>query len=107
MRPLRALSLGFAFALVSACAVGPNYRRPDIEAVSAYKELGDWKPSAPADAIERGAWWKIFADDDLDQLERQVDISNQNIKAAIATYDQARAVVRQSGFRADRGELRR
>jgi NodT family efflux transporter outer membrane factor (OMF) lipoprotein len=96
MRPHCALGLGFAFALVSACAVGPNYRRPEVEPVNAYKEMGDWKPSEPADGIERGAWWKIFADDDLDQLERQVDISNQNIKAAIAAYDQARAVVRQS-----------
>ncbi len=83
-------------ALLCACAVGPDYRRPDVEAVSAYKEIGDWKPSTPADGIERGAWWKIFADDDLDQLERQVDVSNQNVKAAVAAYDQARAIVRQS-----------
>jgi NodT family efflux transporter outer membrane factor (OMF) lipoprotein len=96
MRHLRSMSLGLAMALTSACAVGPNYRRPEVEPVSAYKELDDWKPSSPADAIERGAWWKIFADDDLDELERQVDISNQNIKAAVAAYDQARAVIAQS-----------
>ncbi|MFI4891338.1 MAG: efflux transporter outer membrane subunit [Steroidobacterales bacterium] len=93
---LSAVIAGLAVALMSACAVGPDYRRPEVEAVGTYKEMGDWKPSAPADAIDRGAWWKIFADDDLDQLERQVDISNQNVRAAVAAYDQARALVRQS-----------
>lgn len=96
MRKVYSLSLGLAVALMSACAVGPNYRRPDVEPVSAYKELGDWKPSSPADAIERGTWWNIFADDELDQLESQVDISNQNVRAAVAAYDQARALVQQS-----------
>jgi NodT family efflux transporter outer membrane factor (OMF) lipoprotein len=76
--------------------VGPNYKRPDVEPVNAYKEVGDWKPSAPADAIDRGAWWNIFGDDDLDQLERQVNISNQNVRAAVAAYDQAHAMVQQS-----------
>jgi NodT family efflux transporter outer membrane factor (OMF) lipoprotein len=96
MRKVYSLSLGLAVALMSACAVGPNYRRPDVEPVSAYKELGDWKPSSPADAIERGTWWNIFADDELDQLESQVDISNQNVRAAVAAYDQARGLVQQS-----------
>ncbi len=96
MRKLRSMSLGLACAFLSACAVGPNYHRPDVEAVSTYKELDDWKPSTPADGIERGAWWNIFADDQLAQLESQVDVSNQNVQAAVAAYDQARAMVQQS-----------
>jgi NodT family efflux transporter outer membrane factor (OMF) lipoprotein len=96
MRRLRSMILGLAVALASACAVGPDYKRPDVEAVDAYKEVGDWKPSFPADSIDRGAWWNIFGDDQLDQLERQVNISNQNVKAAVAAYDQAHAMVQQS-----------
>ena len=96
MRKLRCVSLGLAIALTSACAVGPHYHRPDVEPVSTYKELDDWKPSAPADAIARGAWWNIFADNQLAQLESQVDVSNQNVQAAVAAYDQARAIVQQS-----------
>jgi NodT family efflux transporter outer membrane factor (OMF) lipoprotein len=96
MRRRHAFIAGLSVALISACAVGPDYRRPDVEAVGAYKELDDWKPSSPADAIDRGAWWSIFGDDDLGELERQVEISNQNVKAAVAAYDQARALVRQS-----------
>jgi NodT family efflux transporter outer membrane factor (OMF) lipoprotein len=96
MRRVQSMVLGLAVGLTSACAVGPDYKRPDVEAVSAYKEVGDWKPSSPADSIDRGAWWNIFGDDQLDQLERQVNISNQNVKAAVAAYDQAHAMVQQS-----------
>ncbi len=96
MRHYHSVLTGFALALVSACAVGPNYQRPDVEKVNAYKEIGDWKPSSPADAIDRGAWWNIFGDDDLAHLESQLNISNQNVKAAVAAYDQAHAMVQQS-----------
>jgi NodT family efflux transporter outer membrane factor (OMF) lipoprotein len=96
MRRLRWMALGLAIAAASACAVGPNYRRPDVETVAVYKEVGDWKASEPADAIDRGAWWNVFQDEELDRLEKQVEISNQNVKAAVAAYDQARALVSQS-----------
>jgi NodT family efflux transporter outer membrane factor (OMF) lipoprotein len=96
MRRVQSMILALAVGLTSACAVGPDYKRPDVEAVDVYKEVGDWKPSSPADSIDRGAWWNIFGDDQLDQLERQVNISNQNVKAAVAAYDQAHAMVQQS-----------
>jgi NodT family efflux transporter outer membrane factor (OMF) lipoprotein len=96
MLRLRWMVLGLAIAAASACAVGPNYRRPDVENVAVYKEIGDWKASEPADAIGRGAWWNVFQDEELDRLEKQVEVSNQNVKAAVAAYDQARALVRQS-----------
>src|SRR5581483_7050697 len=32
-----------ACALLSACAVGPDYKRPDTEVPQQYKEAGDWK----------------------------------------------------------------
>jgi len=96
MNRLRALILGILATAAGGCAVGPDYRRPDVEKVDAYKEIGEWKPSSPADGIDRGAWWSTFADPDLDQLERQIDVSNQNVRAAVAAYDQARALVKES-----------
>src|SRR6202040_2838016 len=39
-------------------------------------------------------WWKIFQDPQLDALELQVNVSNQNLKAAEAQYQEARAVLR-------------
>jgi len=90
-----ALAVAFASAL-AGCAVGPDYVRPTFDATPAYKELGDWKPSEPADAMSRGPWWKIFSDEELDRLEEQIHISNQNVKAAAAAFDQARALVAQA-----------
>jgi NodT family efflux transporter outer membrane factor (OMF) lipoprotein len=95
-RFVRWSSVATGLTLAAACAVGPDYRRPPFDADSNYKEAGDWKPSEPADAISRGPWWEIFKDDELNQLEVRVDISNENIKAAAAAFDQARALVAQA-----------
>jgi NodT family efflux transporter outer membrane factor (OMF) lipoprotein len=82
--------------LAAACAVGPNYKRPYAPSAAAYKEIDGWKPSEPADILNRGPWWRIFGDPVLDDLESEVDISNQNIKAAADAADQARALVREA-----------
>jgi NodT family efflux transporter outer membrane factor (OMF) lipoprotein len=83
-----------AVAVLSGCAVGPDYRKPQTEAPVAYKENVDWKIAQPQETVVRGAWWKIFKDPQLDALVEQVNISNQNIAAADAQYRQALAVVR-------------
>jgi NodT family efflux transporter outer membrane factor (OMF) lipoprotein len=81
------------------CVVGPKYRPPVVPAPPAYKEVGDWKPAQPNDQNLGGTWWTIFQDSQLDALEAQVNVSNQNLKAAEAQYRQARAVLRY--YRAD------
>ncbi len=83
-------------ATLAACEVGPDYERPVAAAPAAYKEIDGWKPSAPSDLVNRGPWWSIYNDPLLDQLEAQVDISNQNLKAAEAAYREARAVVAEA-----------
>jgi NodT family efflux transporter outer membrane factor (OMF) lipoprotein len=90
---LAALAMTIALA---ACEVGPDYERPVADAPPSYKELGDWKPSAPSDLVNRGPWWSIYNDPLLDQLEQQIDISNQNLKAAEAAYREARAIVAET-----------
>jgi NodT family efflux transporter outer membrane factor (OMF) lipoprotein len=97
MKPLlRCMCVAFAGALAASCAVGPDYHRPKFDTTAEFKEAGDWKPSEPSDALTRGPWWKIFNDDALDQLEVQVDISNENVKVAAASFEQARALVAQA-----------
>ena len=88
----------FAVALLqlNGCTVGPNYHTPAVETPPAYKEVGDWKPAQPNDQNLGGDWWKIFQDPQLDALELQVNVSNQNLKAAEAQYQQARAILRYS-----------
>lgn len=79
--------------LISGCAVGPAYQRPATPDVGAYKEAGDWVVAAPADALERGPWWLLFNDPVLNDLAARVEVSNQNIAAAVAAYTQARSLV--------------
>jgi NodT family efflux transporter outer membrane factor (OMF) lipoprotein len=91
-----ALLGGFAL-LLAGCEVGPRYARPNVPAPPAYKELPpDWTTAQPSDAIARGKWWEIFRDVRLNGLEEEINISNQNLKAAEAQYIQARALVRQN-----------
>lgn len=87
--------LAFA-SLLSACAVGPDYERPETGTVRNYKELKGWKIAQPRDHLDRGKWWLIYGDPTLNNLESQVEISNQNIAAAEAAYRQAAALVQQA-----------
>ena len=86
--------LAIALPLLSGCTVGPKYQRPAAEVPPAYKEVGDWKPAQPNDQNLSGNWWEIFQDPQLNALEAQVNVSNQNLKAAEAQYTQARAILR-------------
>ena len=91
-----ALALALATVLTATgCAVGPTYQRPTTVDVSQFKEADGWVPAAPVDALERGPWWQLFRDAQLNTLASQVEVSNQNIAAAVAAYAQARALVRQ------------
>jgi NodT family efflux transporter outer membrane factor (OMF) lipoprotein len=95
MRPkLRHLPLLLSL-LLSACAVGPAYQVPATPAPAAFKEAAGWVPAAPADALERGPWWMLFNDPVLNQLASQVEVSNQNVAAAVASYAAARAAVQE------------
>jgi NodT family efflux transporter outer membrane factor (OMF) lipoprotein len=96
MQIVRGALVAASFALLTACAVGPNYKRPVFDASAAYKEQDGWKPSEPNDALDRGPWWQIFNDEVLNGLEAQVNISNENVKAAAAAVEEARALVRQA-----------
>ena len=75
-------------ALLAGCTVGPDYVRPEVQTPAAYKE---WATANPGDSVPRGKWWETFRDPVLNRLEEQVDISNQNIRAAEAQYRQALA----------------
>lgn len=78
------------------CAVGPKYKTPALPAPPAYKEMGDWKTAQPSDQNLGGNWWEIFQDPQLNALEQQISVSNQNLKAAVAQYQEARAALRYS-----------
>jgi NodT family efflux transporter outer membrane factor (OMF) lipoprotein len=80
---------------LTACSFAPVYKTPDsAPATGAYKESGDWKTAQPLDNDNRGDWWTLFQDPQLDALEAQVGDANQDLKAAFARLQQARAATR-------------
>ncbi len=91
----RAGALTGALLLFGACAVGPKYRRPDVQTPPAYKESAgqQWKTAAPSEGELRGTWWEMFADPRLNQLEQSVAVSNQSVLQAEAQFREARALV--------------
>jgi NodT family efflux transporter outer membrane factor (OMF) lipoprotein len=53
-----------------------------------------WRPAQPQDVMERGNWWEIFGDAELNGLEQQVGVANQQIAQAEAQFRGARALAR-------------
>ncbi len=88
---------------LGGCKVGPDYHRPaplgtnslpqhfstNSEAVNGT----EWVPASPAAGLPRGAWWELFGNPELIRLEELASEQNQELAAAVARLDQARASV--------------
>jgi NodT family efflux transporter outer membrane factor (OMF) lipoprotein len=99
-RHILAGTISVLLLLLAGCAVGPRYSRPPAPAPTDFKETPpNWKQAQPSNQVLRGKWWEIYQDPELNALEEKVDVSNQNLKAAQAQFDQARAYFRY--YRAD------
>ncbi|VVD71933.1 efflux transporter outer membrane subunit [Pandoraea fibrosis] len=102
--PVRSTRLGVtllaATALLSACAVGPDYQRPEVSTPPDWKTDGYWRLAQPSRAPLQPDWWKAFREPALDALETQALAQNQTLAAAVAHYDQAQATL--SGISAQR-----
>lgn len=79
--------------IVAGCTVGPNYHRPSTEVPTAYKEQPPegWKEAKPQDDIGKGAWWVVFGDPTLNDLEQQAVSQNLTLKAAAERVIESRA----------------
>ncbi len=87
---MRLISLIFIIFVLSACTVGPDYKRPSVDVPMQFKEAPPgWKIAQPKDDVNRGNWWEVFNDPKLNQLETTLNKSNQNIATAAANYSQA------------------
>ncbi|WP_052653212.1 efflux transporter outer membrane subunit [Pandoraea oxalativorans] len=87
-------------ALLSACAVGPDYHRPEVSTPPVWKTDGYWKVAQPSRAAMQPDWWKAFNEPALDALEDKALAQSQTLAAAVAHYDQAQATL--SGISAQR-----
>jgi multidrug efflux system outer membrane protein len=89
----RSLFPGLLLLAVTACTMGPDYRRPDVMVPLTYKQDAPWKAAEPRDAQARGAWWALYNDPVLDRLEEQAAEANQSLQAAYARLSQVQAGV--------------
>jgi NodT family efflux transporter outer membrane factor (OMF) lipoprotein len=100
--PLRVLpfqrTVGAALCalMLSACAVGPDYKQPDIQTPAHFKYAEGWTQANPSDAIARGAWWELYGDAELNGLVEKLNTSNQTVAQYEAQYRQAAALVRSA-----------
>ncbi len=94
---MRRLSLLCATAaLLASCDLAPKYKVPLTAVPVSYKEAALWHPAHPADAMPRQDWWTLFGDPELDRLEARIDPANQELAAAAAVVDQARAIGKEA-----------
>ena len=83
--------------LLAACSVGPDYVKPIIADIPvSFKEAAGWKVAQPGGEILGKAWWELFNDPKLNELESEVTVSNLNLAVAEAQFRQARALVQES-----------
>ncbi|MDY0040460.1 MAG: efflux transporter outer membrane subunit [Desulforhabdus sp.] len=96
------VAAALTLVLLSGCAVGPNYQRPEATPIpETYAgPTGEWKTAAPKAHLPKGRWWEMFNDPELNRLESEAEAANQDLKAAAARFEQARALadVARSGL---------
>ncbi len=96
---LKGALLAASTVLLAGCAVGPDYKKPAPTPTASpadFKEIQGWKAADPAPPAQRGAWWSIYNDATLNQLESQVALNNQNIATAAANYRAAKTLITQA-----------
>lgn len=87
---------------IAGCSLAPDFKLPKPDVPGSYKaqpvqasgdeETGNWKQAEPMEKADRGQWWLIFGDEQLNALEKQAQEASHSLKAAAARLEQARAM---------------
>lgn len=94
MKPIVKLSVfALASVVLSGCVLGPDYQRPDSSVPVEFRHTPGWKVAQPAELSSSVAWWSLYQDASLADLLKQLETSNQNLRAAEAAWREARALV--------------
>ncbi len=85
-------------ALLTGCAVGPDYKRPDLLVPATFADAPDMPDtSATAQQTLASNWWTLYDDATLNQLVEATLLNNADLRAALARIDEAAAVLDQVG----------
>ena len=82
--------------LLSACAITRVDAPAPATAPLAFKENGLWQHGAVTAAPVPDAWWTLFQDPVLNELQQRLVIGNENLKASVAQVASARATLAAS-----------
>jgi outer membrane protein, multidrug efflux system len=80
-------ALCVAALALSGCMVGPNYRRPSAPTPQGYQEPVSTERNATA--APPAAWWEVFQDPVLNDLESQAEQANRDIGIAVTRVEQS------------------
>lgn len=92
MLPRRSLALLLCVSVTAGCAVGPNYRRPDVPLPSHYLEQAAVQQHAST-TVDLAAWWHGFNDPLLTHFVSLALEQNLDLAQAAARVTQARAAL--------------
>lgn len=101
-RKLTLVTASGCLSVLCGCMVGPKYVPPVPLSPPSFKEPlptgvsegAAWSPADPHDQADKGRWWLIFGDTQLNELEDQLNVGNQDLQVAEARLRQARAAIR-------------
>jgi outer membrane protein, multidrug efflux system len=88
-RKLHSIVAASPALLVVACALGPDYHRPETKVPAAFR----FEPIATPDSFADQGWWQIYQDPSLQALIREACVDNFDVRIAAARIDQARAIL--------------
>lgn len=99
----RVVLCAMTFAGLAGCAVGPDYKRPDLALPARYAggtaadaTIANGVPTSPAPAPIPSEWWKLYNDPLLDRLVASALANNADLRLAVARIDEARGVLRET-----------
>ena len=79
----RCLLLALTLGLLTACTLGPDYRRPEVSLPSVFRGLDPTAPGGPGSLADL-AWWTLFEDEALQALIRTALAESYDLRVAAA-----------------------
>jgi multidrug efflux system outer membrane protein len=83
----RRLVIACLALVATGCALGPNYKRPEVPTPPSWREL----PTAESESLANTPWWEVFQDPQLQELVRIALQENKDLKIAVERVEEARA----------------
>ena len=82
-----------ALGLLSSCAVGPDFKKPDQATPAVFKSAATDATDTP---VLASTWWTLFDDPEITRLAEETLKTNLDLRAALARVEQARALTRSA-----------